>query len=417
VIPLGAQADLSRAAERATRVYFVLRGIECAAAGSLGGAVVFAAGIVSGAEGARSLLIVAALIALLTALLVWSERRPRARQLVLRTDRRAGLDGALAAVLDVDPASAPEHDSASDAMPSATHGATLGATLGATHGATHGATLGALLAARVRERVRPLDFVLAAWPRSPLALAAPLLGAALVAIALDYRPDAPVPRADVRLAGTVASLRGVAERRRAAGDAGAAEALEIAARAVEGAMHQDDALESRVAESAAIERTAPDPAREDPRSGPDSESAATRAARDHAATELERIGESAGLDDALRAELARAAAALRGESDPQAQALASSGVASTLPTGVEPGPGDRSARPPGDPAHASRGDGLANHSGGGRMLGPPRGGESDPRSSDPTGGTVLGEGPGRGVASARWWPSRYDVVVERYLTP
>src|SRR5690606_23108227 len=101
-----------------------------------------------------------------------------------------------------------------------------------------------LLTQRVHARVRPIDFVRAASPRTPLALAAPLVGAALIALALDLRLPPSAPTLDAALAGTAASLRGAAERQRARGDVPGSETLEIAARTVESAATRTAAAET-----------------------------------------------------------------------------------------------------------------------------------------------------------------------------
>jgi len=362
-----ATRELVHAAGRAARVHALVRAFECAAAGTLGGAVVFAAGLASGAAVAVDLFAVAFVVAGLTAAIAWRERPARASDIARRADRAADLDGALGAVLD--------HARSSAGAPS-----------GSTVGAPVGSTVAELLARRVSAVVRPGDLLRAALPRSPLALAAPLLAAAVVALALERRPT-PVPGPTSNAA---AGLRAAAEASRSAGARAAGDALEIAARRVE-------ELERAEARRAAD----PDAAR----SG--------RAEREQTAADLARLARDLPAADSARPILLEAARAL---------AAGGSGRALEPATGPDRGPGSRGSGPGGEPggeaaARSSFEVGLANAPGDGRMFGPPAGGESDPQSGGPTSGTVATGGAGRGVRSARWWPSRYDAVVERYLTP
>ncbi|MCY2960416.1 MAG: hypothetical protein NTY35_09655 [Planctomycetota bacterium] len=349
--------ELVHAAERAARIHALARGLECAAAGILGGAVVFAAGIASGAVVAADLVLVSIVLALITAGLAWRERPPHAADVARRADRAAGLAGALPAVLD-----------------QARH---------ARAGTPSASGLAALLAEQVRAAVRPADLFRAALPRSPLALAAPLLGAALVVVALEHQP------VEVGSAsGTAASLRGAAEHSRASGARATADALEIAARRVE-----------------SIERSAE-------RGGALSDPLE----RSRTVLDLERLAQSLAVDDPARAILDRAARAITRET-PRAVPEAPSRGQGPVDGGRDPGPGAEGSSASAGTGAASGGAGLANGSGDGRMFGPPAGGESDPQPGGPASGTVGPGGPGRGVLSARWWPSRYDAVVERYLAP
>lgn len=357
-----ASRDLVDAARRAARLHAGVRGLECAAAGLLGGSVVFAAGVASGAMVAPALSIVASVVAALTAAVAWRERAPRSEDVARRADRTAGLDGALPAVLDrahvrsrgVEPASS---------------------------------GVEALLAARVRAAVGPGELARAALPRTPLALVAAALGFALVAVALEQRGEPPPS------VGVAAGLRSAAEQARATGGRARADALEIAARRVEA-----------VERAAAPGLPAPDPGE-----------------RARAALELQRLARSLAPEDPARGALERAARALEPQAaarapgaapapGPGSPGTAGAGRGAGLPSRSGAGPDGPTPEPPVGPA-------LANVPGDGRMLGPPVGGESDPQSGGPSSGTAATGGPGRGVLSARWWPSRYDAVVERYLAP
>ncbi len=361
-----------RAAELGARVQIITALVECAAVGSLAGGIVFAAGIASDAPLARSLIAVAAGMGALTAVMFWCERPPRARRLVNRADRRAGLDGALVAALDT------------------TRNTTRNARV---------SRVSELLAERVRTRVGPRELVASALPRTPLAVVAPLLALVLIAGVEELRPPPTAGAAGGALASAAADLRRAAQSRRAQGDAAAADALEIAARGVTALAADPDRA---AAAERALESSSPGS-----RGGPE-----TAAARD-----LERLAAADLGDASLREALERARAILdadpnrtAGLSPDSGQEPVASGAGGESGTGASAGgnshPGDGSA------------DGaLANGPSDGRMLGPQGPGESRPRSSDPLDGTLATGGPGRGVVSARWWPSRYDAVVERYLTP
>ncbi|MBL8861340.1 MAG: hypothetical protein JNK02_04935 [Planctomycetes bacterium] len=318
-----AASELLALERRAGRVHAVVRALECVAVGLASGALVLAAGLASGAELARDLILASAFVALLAVLLSWRERSPRTADVVQRADRAARLDGALAAALDA-----------------------------ARRPRAPAAELAALLVERVRAAVRAPDLVRAALPRTPLFLVAPLAGAALVLFALERRPGEAGP---VRAG--VGALRAAAALGRDLGDPEAVAVLEAALARLEAAPPGHQAEARAVAE-------------------------ASRA--------LERLGRERGPSDPLRAELEAARAALE--------------------TGAAPG---------GAPAGSARpeGTGLANRGADGRMFGPPAGGEPAPGAGGPVIGTPVAGGTGRGARSARWWPSRYDAVVEGYLAP
>ncbi len=359
-----ASSELLRAAGRAGRLHALVRGLECAAAGMLGGAVVFAAGVASGAIVATSLVVVSAMVAAITASLAWRERTPVLADVTRRADTTARLEGALPAVLDR--ARAEERATTDQTAPRTA------------------SDIASLLALRVRAAVSPRDLARAALPRSPLALAAPLLAMALVVVALDRRPQA-----SAATSGTAAGLRGAAERSRAAGERATADALEIAARRVE-----------------SVERSEADGGTE-----------ADPAARQRAARELESLARTLPADDAARRALEQAARTLDPARADRSQGPVPEGLASSEAAGPGAPPAAGTGASPSGAGSSASSPGLANASGDGRMLGPPAGGESDPQSGGPASGTVATGGPGRGVPSARWWPSRYDAVVERYLAP
>lgn len=340
--------------------------VECAAVGVLVAAVVFTAGIASGASASTQLILLATAIAAGVASLAWSEIPASRARVVRRADRRAGLDGALTSVLQP----ARETDVSS------------------------------LLAARVGRRLGRADFLRAALPRTPVALLAPLLAVALIAFALDRAPSARRASVDPTLSGSAATLRDEAAQIRAGGDERGADALEIAARRI-----------GAIAERGASK---------------DADGADPTARRD-ARAELRRSAQAPELAATVRAALEAAADALapdhltpnRADATPQPEVRPAAvvDVAGPPGTGREPSGGPQApggTRPSGE---TSGGDALANASGDGRMLGPPAGGESEPWASDAPTRPFAGGGAGRGVVSARWWPSRYDAVVERYLTP
>ncbi len=420
-----ARFELAHAAQRAARLQVLVVAVECAAVGTFVAAVVFAAGIASGAEASARLVLLATTIAAAVAFLGWHERASSMALVVRRADRRAGLDGALCAVLQSarGPASA-EQQSARGPASAELHRARgpasaeqqsargpASAELQSARGpasadlrTARDSDISELLAARVRRRLGPADLLSAALPRTPLAVLAPLLAVALVALVLERGPSPQRVSLDPALAGSAAALRDEAARSRADGDERGADALEITARRVE----------------AIAERGS--------REGAD---VADPTARRAAHAELRRSAQAPELAASARAALEDAADALDHVLDPDLgvpnRADAARGtpgkgtvgelVASRPGTGREPSGG---AQDPGGtrPADETSGrDPLANEPGDGRMLGPPAGGESESRASDVPHRPFAGEGAGRGVVSARWWPSRYDAVVERYLTP
>jgi len=343
--------ELHAAATRAARLHRAFRMLECAAAGALGGAVVLAAGLASGADIEIDLVLVVVAIAILTTILAWRERPPFSSDVVRRADRAAGLDGALTAALD-----------ATRRAPGTSRAVSL--------------DLQAALASRVRSVVGPGHLARAARPRSPLVLAAPLLGAALVAFALESRP-----RRAPRDTSAVEALRGAAAAVRSAGSLRTADALEIEARRLEIALARDPAdLRALQVARATIEALARDLPNVDP----------------------------------ARASLERVVSELGGADAPSAARSAERGAAASADSGrapSEPGSGVAGGAARGSPALA----GLANGVLDGRMFGPPAGGEPSPGSGLPANGTDGPGGPGRGATSARWWPSRYDDVVARYM--
>lgn len=348
--PDSAAVELHAATERAVRLHRAFRMFECVAAGILGGAIVLAAGLVSGADVERDLVLVSATVAVLTTSLAWRERPPRSADVVRRADRAADLDGALATALDASRA-------APDARATSTE-------------------LAAALTARVRAVVGPRQLARAARPRSPLLIAAPLVGAALVAFAFETRP-----RIVQRDTGAVEALRGAASATRSAGSAATADTLEIEARRLETAQARDPAdLDALETARAAIEALARDLPVADPARGP-----------------LERVLSDLGGGDTGPA----------ARSDPREPGASVAGGKAASDAGF----GASGTSAAGSPASAA----LANGSSDGRMFGPPAGGEPSPGSGLPANGTAGPGGPGRGVTSARWWPSRYDDVVARYL--
>jgi len=345
-----AALDLHAATARAVRLHRAFRMLECAAAGVLGGAIVLAAGLASGADVERDLVLVGCGVALLTMSVAWRERPPLAADVVRRADRTAGLEGALPAALD--------------------------ATRARTSARAISTDLAAALATRVRAVVGPRQLAQAARPRTPLLFAAPLVGAALVAFALETRPP-PAPRDT----SAVEAVYGAAAAARNAGSPATADALEVEARRLETAQLRDPASAE-----------------------------ALRAAR----AAIEALARDLPVTDAARAPLERLVLELGGGDTGSAarsgfrEAGAATAGAETASQAGSDAPGTAAS---GTPAPA----GLANGALDGRMFGPPAGGEPLPGSGLPANGTAGPGGPGRGVTSARWWPSRYDDVVARYL--
>lgn len=349
---ISARDRIVAAAGRAARIHALLRGLECASVGALGAAVVFAAGVGSGARVGTPLVVVSSAVCALAVATAWRARPPRLGDVDRRADRSARLEGALTTLLGR-----------------------------ARSSRAASSELDEVLARRVADALRRGDLARAAFPRTPLAVAALLLAVALVVQAADRRPVA------TRGAET-ASLRAAAESLRADGDAAAADVLELAARRIESA--------DRTAASAREPEDAPS----------------------DAAADIERAVRALPAGSPERAELERMSAALAAS---RARSAAPESRAGSVPTAdrtpagttVDPDP----AAAPGIQGAATGGATLANGHGDGRMLGPPAGGESDPQSGVPASGASATGGTAGGVLSARWWPSRYDAVVERYLTP
>jgi len=337
-----------RAADRAARLHVALRALECAAAASFAAACVVTAGLLEGSALNAPLVLVAAVIGVAAGAMLWREHPPRAASVARRADARAGLEGALTTALD-----ALRRQRTTE--------------------------VALLLAAQVAARVAPRDLGRAALPRSPLAIVAPLAGAALVALALERTaPPASVAGSTASSAG----LRAASQQSRARGDAPTADVLDAAVRRAEAAERLPAGPQSARARAAAADELA--------------RLAATLETRAAASGPPSDAGAAAGRDA-----IERAIAAL----DPRSPAGLSG-------TGAGPAAGGG-----GGAARTQVGQGLANQAGDGRMLGPPTGGESGSATTVPFAGTATSGGPGRGATAARWWPRRYDAVVERYLAP
>lgn len=336
-----------------------MRALECAAAASFAAACVVTAGLLDGSAASLPLFVVAGAAGVAAGAMLWRERPPRAASVARRADARAGLEGALPTVLDV-------LQRAGRQEPQPQTSAVTG-----------------LLASRVAARVTARDLARAALPRSPLAIVAPLAGAALVALALERAaPPAVIPTSTAS-----SGLRAAAQQSRARGATATADVLDAATRRVEAAERLPSGPEGDRARAAATAELA--------------RLAATLEARPDAPDRrLDSDLEAA----AGRAALERAIAAL----DPR-----------TDPSRGEPGGGSASSGggEAGGGGGLRAGQGLANQPGDGRMLGPPAGGEPGTAQAGPVAGAAASGGPGRGVPAARWWPRRYDDVVERYLAP
>ncbi len=352
-----AVADLAGSAERAARLHAAVRGFECLCAAAFAGAAAAAAAVASGAGAGASLNIAAAIAAVCAGLALWRERPPRRADLERAADVRAGLGGALATVLD-----------------------------GARAGAQPG--LLAILARRLPRARSRNALWRAALPSTPLALAGPLLGLALLSLASELRPPtAPGGRAAAHAA---AELLGASAAARSRGDAALARELEIAARRVEMA-----AADPRI------------------------DAAGARA---ELAADVRRLGATLPAGDPAGDALRAALRAL----DPDASGAGGAEPRTGRDTRSGPAPAagspDAAAAPDGTPGTGSRGASgrgvLASAAPDGRMVRPTDVG--DPRQTPDTGlATGGGTAPEAGLAARdlRWWPTRYDAVVERWLAP
>lgn len=319
-----------------------------------------AAAVVSGPRG-RSIASwtdvwgVAAIGALACALAWWCEHRSRPAAVAARIDRRLRLGGALVTGFEIEGRLARDGRAPSG--------------------------VGRLLIERTARRAARRDCLRVALPRSGPFLAPPLIAAGLLAAALDFRRETPATVAlstlHAGLAGEASALGTTAAAELRAGELTPGEvraALDLAARA--------GRLERRAAEAAgeAGEERA---ARE---SG--DEASALRDELEQLLTRIPPGSETARVAERAAAWADLAARGARDGGDP-------TGDFDGTPkpeVAVEPGDGTMSGstRPAASVAGASDG------------------------STDPSGPSAAREAE-RGVAADRWWPERYDGVVERWV--
>lgn len=335
-------ADLSRSLSRSFALHVASRLLEALALGWLAAAIVLAC-LSLGPEGARGIhvWIAASIAAVCTVSATWIEHAPKPRDHVRAVDRRLGWNGALVTAADV----------AADAG---------------------GGTLARALVRSVGSRLRTTDLARASLPSTPLALAAVLLGVAVVYGARDLAEHRHA--SDEALFPPSLSMNdraALAAAARLTGDGDAPADRPTIGASVGARLELASALD-RAANAGAI--------------GPEERK------------ELEqRLGDrlvDADIGERERAVLTQALSVLQAAHGPGALA-------------VEANPTTKGGTA-GDPAASA----LASRDPLGRMSGP------DPRTVSSIEDPTLGAGPDdaeRGVGPLRWWPARHDAVVEAWL--
>jgi len=304
----------------------------------------------------------ALLCALACGLSWWIEHRPRSADVAARIDKKLQLAGALVTAFELE---AGESDGSR---------------------VMTGTGVGRLLCERVARRVTRRDGLRVALPRSGPFLALPLIAAGLLAGALDLWREEPLPASHdpllaglAGLAGEAAELGAGATKDLGAGDLTAEEvraALDLAARAGRLKLAAGSAGEAEREELALeAERLRGDLQELLTRIPPDS---ATARAAERASSWAEVAGASSGEPD-----------------------LGPPGV----PDGGEPGESGGSGE-----REVAAGPVDGTMSGSPVEVGSPHGGSDG--AIAPAAGAAGQEG---GVVAGRWWPARYDGVVERWV--
>jgi len=274
-----------------------------------------------------------------------------------------------------------------------------------------GNDLSRLLSADLRHRLRSAEVVRAALPRSMPFLAAPLLGAAVLAAVLDTR-EMPGERLQI-IAPVVA---GVAAELRAAHEQGLREVREgILTRASMTALVAARRSARRIeGESAA---RAPDAAQR----------RALATNLDELAETLETLVRERPGSPSLRRRLARAATlaatvadrarlAWNGARDPAGSGAGNRpGSGGALPGGRSAGQQARLGSASGEVADDISSPDLANAAGDGTMSAPDAGGGVPGTPRTPVPRTAPGEVRAGGVAVGRWWPARHADLVGRWV--
>lgn len=276
-----------------------------------------------------------------------------------------------------------------------------------------GSDLARLLSADLRGRLRSAQVVRAALPSSMPFLAAPLLGAALLAAVLDgrERPGDPLQHIAPVVAGIAAELsaahdQGLRELREGTFGSAPLTALLAAERsarelATESAEREQDTAQ-RQALAAGLDELA---------------ETLEQLVRERAGSPdlRQRLTRAATLADSARLELAEARAAARPGVGPGSPEAAATGRSPGRSPGRQAGPRvGPQVGPRGIPHDISALD-LAHAAGDGTISAPDAGGgvPGTPASRAP--GTEPGEVRAGGVAVGRWWPSRHADLVGRWV--
>lgn len=374
----------------AWRVVVSIRAAECAIVGASAGCVTIGAAVASGAaESSTEARAIAAVVALLAALMWWIERRPDVGAVARRIDRAERRAGELVTAFEI-----------------AAH---------RTHDARR-TEVGDLLAARAASSLSLSRCLRAVAPSSVALLALPCAAVAVLALAIDFSHDGVSHDGAVErdVASAAASLAAEAQHVRAASARIAARGASAADAAAEMRSLADDAERSRrdlLANSMTPSQAAADLASNEARV----RALAERERADHAAR--------ADLDAALRAiraardDLARAdrgassrsRAAAVSEGADRAEGAADRGAEASVAPASSPGDvrGGRERSRDADARAATRAEDQAVS-----RSSPPA---DSPRDASPAESANPIRADERGLDAGRWWPSRYDAVVERWV--
>jgi hypothetical protein len=374
----------------AWRVVVSIRVAECAIVGASAGCVTIGAAVASGAaEASTQARAIAALVALLAALMWWIERRPDVGAVARRIDRAEDRSGELVTAFEI--AARRAHN----ARPT---------------------EVGDLLAARAASSLSLARCLRAAAPSSVALLALPCAAVAVLALAIDVSRDGvsrdgadevEVESAAASLAAEAQHVRAASARIAARGASAADAAAEMRALANDAERMRRDLLAKSMTPSQAAAELASNEARV--RALVDRELADRSVAADLDAA-LGAI--RAARDDFARADgassrsrAAAVSAGAEGASDRGADASVAAAPPPVSSPGDVRGGGERSRDA--DARAATRAEDHAVS----RSSSP----VDSPRDGSPAESANPIRTDERGLDAGRWWPSRYDGVVERWV--
>jgi hypothetical protein len=379
--PARALVQLVNAAQR---VLASIRAAECALVGASAGCVTVAAAVLSGDEGASSgVRALAALVASLAALMWWLERRPETGAAARRIDRAEGRSGELVTAFEL-----------------ATRGAS----------AARKSEIADLLAARASSRLSMRRCMRAVLPSSIALLALPCAALAVLALSVEATHDEGPERAIESAAGSLAAearhVRAAAARSAARGAGGADTAAKLQALAEDAERGRRELLARSAAPSAPP--------------GIDAQLGAHEARLNELARESTDRSVASELEAAqrsIRSARDALAAAGRKEASHTTETDVSAGTGATR-TGAS-GAGSASS-PPTTAGHAMQ-ERSPTPDSGARIAasGETHASKPERRASELDNSTRTSEhGPvstEHGLDAGRWWPARYDAVVERWV--